>query len=82
MRARVSYRLDRGPGELATLTISSYTVDADERMIYKVYPDVVAEFIESGPAAHQNASASLISRQEDAGQEARTITMTRWHSVQ
>ena len=81
IRARVSYRLDRGPGEMATLTISSYTVDADERMIYKVYPDVVAEFIESGPV-RQNASTTLVSRQEDKGQDARTLTMTRWHSVQ
>jgi hypothetical protein len=81
IRARVSYRLDRGPGEMAILTISSYTVDADERMIYKVYPDVVAEFIESGPVG-QNASTTLVSRQEDKGQDARTLTMTRWHSVQ
>lgn len=46
--ARVSHRLERGPGEVARLFLSSYTVDAEDRMMFKVYPDIVLEMHEAG----------------------------------
>ena len=44
--ARVSHRLDRGPGENAQIFLSAYTVDSEERMLFRVYPDITVNLIE------------------------------------
>jgi hypothetical protein len=73
VRAEVSVRLERGPGDSARLHLSSFTVDSDRRMLYKVYPDVVVEFFEAGPK-----EGGLISRQESS----RLLTSTGWRVEQ
>ena len=81
VRARVAYRLERGPGAIATMVVSSFTVDEDERMLYKAYPDVLVEFAES-PAASSRSGTGLISRQEDSLGDSRSLTAVRWQVAQ
>lgn len=64
INARVSHRLERGPGEVARLYLASFTVDSEDRMMFKVYPDVVVEMFEPGAARLPSAkmAGSLIAR--------------------
>ena len=84
VRARVTYRLERGPGDMATMTMTTFTVDEDERMLYKVYPDVRVDFVETeGNAKEVGLGQPLAARQERAGAaEERTLVATRWQVVQ
>lgn len=47
VRARVMHRLERGPDTSARLYLSSVVVDDDERVLYKVFPDIVVELYEA-----------------------------------
>ena len=82
VRARVSYHLVRGPGEMATMTLSAFTVDEDDRMLYKVYPDVMVEFAETPATPSRGSSEALVSRQDDGVGLSRALVATRWQVVQ
>jgi hypothetical protein len=76
MRGRVSYFLTREATK-ATITLSSYVVDEDERQLYKVYPDVSVDFVESPPATGNRANAN---KQKDQVKSLRSLTATSWRT--
>jgi hypothetical protein len=82
VRARVTYRLERGPGEVATMTMATFTVDEDERMLYKVYPDVRVEFVETEVNAKDAGLGQPLAARQERAVEERALVATHWQVVQ
>jgi hypothetical protein len=77
LRAKVTWHLDRGPGPIARLTLSSFVVDADGRMLYKIYPDIKLTFLEDEPM-------QFVSGEEKAMKsvQARNLVLQSWQAQQ
>jgi hypothetical protein len=71
---RVSYRLERFSTNQARLHLSSYTVDEDSRVLFKVYPDVTVTLVESSVPSENGLRKKA---GEDAA-ESRTLTALSW----
>jgi len=84
VRARVTYRLERGPDTAARLYLSSVVVDEDERLLFTVYPDIVVDLYEAPATPASNAAPSSSTKLEKSGMSAsaRPLVMQAWRTVE